>query len=125
MVTRTTAPQRGHQVHPTLVTVHHLGHQVVLLPVQILDQVLHHGHQVELVIPIPEVVPRPGPQVELEVPIPEVVLHPGHQVVLVQPILVLEHRLGHQVVLLVVHLFHFLMLMDQTQVVTVDMAVMM
>ena len=125
MVTRTTAPQRGHQVHPTLVTVHHLGHQVVLLPVQILDQVLHLGHQVELVIPIPEVVPLPGPQVEPEVQIPEVVLHHGHQVVPDLPIPVLVHRLGHQVVLLVEHLFLFLMHMDQIQVVTVDMAVMM
>ena len=125
MATRTMVHQHGRQAHQIPETAPHHGHQVVLLLVQILDQVLHLGHPVELVTPILEVVPPPGPQVEPEVPIPEVVLHPGHQVVLVQLILVLEHRLGHQVVLLVVHLFHCLMHMDQIQVVTVDMAAMM
>ena len=125
MVTRTMVHQHGRQVPPIPETVPHHGHQVVLLPVQILDQVLHHGHQVVLVIPTPEVVPPHGLQVEPEVQIPEVVLHPGHQVVPDLPIPVLVHRLGHQVVLLVEHLFLFLMHMDQIQVVTVDMAVMM
>jgi len=124
MATRILELQHGHRVHLPQEMEPRLGHQAELvLPIP--EVVLHPGHQVALDPPILAAVHLLGRQVEPVLQTPEVVLHPGHQVVLDLPILEAGHLLGHQVEPLPEQLFLFLTHMDQIQVATVDMAVVM